>query len=162
MGKIVFIIGQSGSGKTTLVNYFNEHPIDDWVFFDFDKGAEKKPETKDLAKLQPWVEKQRQFWLKEVRDKKYNDKNIVLFGVGLFPWKVGFPKDIHFAYLSCDQNARKDRLISRGDPHLWRAYQKDVSDIVKKLDECGAKCFETGTCSVEESANNISNWILSL
>ena len=162
MRKIVFIVGQGGSGKTTLVNYFKKHPVDNWLFFDFDKGAEIKPRTKNLSKLRPWVEKQRQFWLKEVRLKKYGEINICLFGVGLFPWKIGFPKDIHFAYLSCDQDSRKERLIKRGDPHIWEAYQKDVREIVKRLDEMGAKRFETGNCSVEESAKTIQDWLLSL
>ncbi len=160
--KIVFIIGQGGVGKTTLVNYFRKHPVENWLFFDFDKGIKVKPHTKDLSKLKPWVDKQRQYWLKEVYSKKYGDKNIVLFGVGLFPWKVGFPKDISFAYLNCNQKSRKERLIERGDPHIWYAYQKDVQEIVKRLDGYGAKCFETGSCSVEETAKAIRGWLRAL
>lgn len=162
MSKIAFIVGQGGSGKTTLVNYLNNNPVGGWLFFDFDKGDVIKPHTKDLIKLQPWVEAQRNFWLKEVRSPKYKNKNIALFGVGLFPWKVGDPKDISFAYLECNQDSRKDRLIKRGDPHIWEAYQKDITTIVNRLDEYGAKKFDTENNTIEESATQIKNWLENL
>jgi len=156
---IVFIIGQGGTGKTTLVNYFNEHPINNWLFFDFDEGAIKKSDTKDMEELAVWVGRQREYWLKEIRNPKYRDQNICLFGVGLFPWKVGNPNDVKFAYLSVDQNLRKDRLIDRGDPHLWEAYQKDIDEIVKKLDEAGAKKIDNSDRPIEETASEIKDWL---
>lgn len=162
MKKIVFIVGQGGSGKTTLVNYFRNHPVNDWVFFDFDNGAIKKPDSKDSVKLKKWAEKQREHWIEDLKSEKYQNQNIVLFGINLFPWKVGSSKNIHFAYLVCGQESRKDRLEKRGDRHLWDQHHKDVSDIVCKLNEYGAKPLETGSCSVEESAQNIKNWLLSL
>lgn len=162
MRKIAFIVGQGGSGKTTLVNYFKEHPVNGWLFFDFDNGAKVKPHTKDLSLLKPWVEQQRDFWLKEVRSPKYGDKNVALFGVGLFPWKINNPEGIHFAYLSVDQTLRKDRLYKRGDPNLWEAYQKDITSIVERLDELGAKKIENSNRPIEETAEEIKGWLLSL
>jgi dephospho-CoA kinase len=162
MGKIVFISGQGGTGKTTLVKYFEINPIDNWLFFDFDEGAVQKPNTTDMEKLAVWVKSQREHWLKEVRLPKYKDKNICLFGVGLFPWKVGHPDDVIYAYLSVDQNLRKDRLIDRGDPHLYEAYQKDITDIVQKLDEVGAKKFDNSNHPIEETAKEIKGWLESL
>ena len=104
----------------------------------------------------------KEFWLKELQLEKYQNINIVLFGVGLFPWQIDFPEDIHFAYLKCDQSARKERLFDRGGSHLWDTHKKDVQDVANRLDNMGAKCFETGNCSVEESADNIKKWILTL
>lgn len=156
---IVFISGQGGSGKTTLVKYFKENPVENWLFFDFDEGAVEKPDTTDMEKLAVWVSAQREYWLKEVRNKKYSGKNICLFGVGLFPWKVGYPDDVKYAYLAVDQDLRKDRLISRGDPHLWEAYQKDISDIVRKLDDAGAKRIENSHRPIEETAHEIRDWL---
>lgn len=159
---IVFISGQGGSGKTTLVKYFAEHPIDNWLFFDFDEGAVIKPDTTNMEELAVWVKSQREHWLEEVRLPKYKDKDICLFGVGLFPWKVGHPDDVVYAYLSVDQNLRKDRLIDRGDPHLWEAYQKDIGDIVRRLDEAGAKKFDNSNRPVEETAKEIKEWLENL
>ena len=101
----------------------------------------------------------REHWLKEVRSPKYEDKNICLFGVGLFPWKVGFPDDVIYAYLSVDQNLRKDRLIDRGDPHLYQAYQKDITEIVRKLDEAGAKKIDNSNRPIEQTAREIKDWL---
>ncbi len=156
---IVFISGQGGSGKTTLVKYFENNPVDNWLFFDFDEGAVEKPDTTDMEKLAVWVKAQRENWLKEVRSEKYAGKNICLFGVGLFPWKVGFPDDVKYAYLSVDQNLRKDRLIDRGDPHLYEAYQKDINDIVKRLDEAGAKKFDNSNRPIDQTAEEIKDWL---
>lgn len=159
MRKIAFIVGQGGAGKTTLVNYFHEHPVENWLFFDFDEGAKIKPDTKDLEHLGQWVDKQRNYWIKEVRSPKYGSDNICLFGVGMFPWKVGDIDGISFGYLFLDQNLRKDRLIKRGDSHLWEAYQKDVSRIVKRLDEMGAKKFDNSNRPIEETAKEIKDWL---
>ena len=163
MRKIVFIVGQGGSGKTTLVSYFQKHLVKNWLFFDFDNGVKVKPHTKNLKLLGEWVDKQRNYWLKEVRSLKYGNKNICLFGVGLFPWKVGdLKKDAYFGYLSLDQDTRKQRLDERGDPHLWAAYQKDISDIVKKLDQAGAKRIDNTNRPIKETAQEIKNWLESL
>lgn len=162
MRKIVFIVGQGGSGKTILVNYFHKHPVENWLFFDFDEGAKVKPDTKDLGLLAKWVDKQRNYWMKEVRSLKYGDKNICLFGVGMFPWKVGNTENVSFGYLSLDQDLRKKRLLQRGDPHLWEAYQKDISDIVRRLDEMGAKKIDNSNRPVSETAKEIKDWLKTL
>lgn len=162
INKIAFIIGQSGSGKTTLVDYFEKNQVEGWIFFDFDKGAIPKPEKDDIETLAPWVKAQREYWLKEVRNEKYKNQNVCLMGVGLFPWKVGEPDDISFAYLTCNQEARKKRLINRGDPHLFEAYQKDITEIEKRLDDARAKKFDNSNCTVEQNADDVKNWLLSL
>jgi hypothetical protein len=131
-------------------------------FFDFDKGMVEKPHTIDLEILAPWVSKQRKYWLKEVRNPKYCDKNICLFGVGLFPWKVGDPDDIAFAYISLDQDERKKHLNERGDPHIWHAYNKDIREIVKKLDDGGVKKFDYNNKTVEQMAAEIRTWLESI
>lgn len=149
-------------GKSTLVRYFNENPIKDWTCLDFDEGGMQKPETKDLGVLGKWVNIQRDFWLNEVLSDKYANKNVVLFGVGLFPWKVTSPERFSFAYIYVDQDIRKERLISRGDQHLWEAYQKDIRDIVERLNEAGITRFDNSNRVLEETANEIENWLNSL
>lgn len=160
--KIAFITGQGGAGKTTLVRYFEKHPVKNWYIFDFDEGAVNKPDTKHLNILSGWVDKQREYWIKEVLSPKYGNKNICVFNVGLFPWKVGDIKNVSFAYLSLNQEERKRRLINRGDPHLWEAYNKDVSNIVKRLDEAGAVKFDCDNKTTDEIADEIKNWLISL
>ena len=60
------------------------------------------------------------------------------------------------------RSTRRDRLIERGDPHLFEAYQKNITEIECKLDEAGAKKFDNSNRPVEETAEEIEDWLRSL
>lgn len=160
MRKIVFIAGQGGAGKTTLVNYFQKNPIKGWLFFDFDEGKCKKPQ--DLSKIKEWIKKQREFWLKEVFEEKYGKNNIVVFGVGLFSWELNLPNNVYFAYLSCEPEIRRKRLITRGTPDMWEPNKPSIDEKVKRLNQEGAKRFDTSSCSIEETVKEIKEWLTTI
>ncbi len=109
---IVFISGLGGSGKSTLVAYFTKHPMQNWKYYDFDKGKYKIPHS--LSKHHGWREKQTDYWLCVACANSKRNINTLVFGMCLYPKQILIrkPKEIekkhiHFAYLYCSPSIRK-------------------------------------------------------
>lgn len=165
MGNVFFINGQGGSGKTSQVRYFEKQPIKDVDFFDFDEGLYSVPA--DTTKLKQWKENQQRWWFTFINTYKtsHPDRHVVLCGVVAFPWKIidygiGYP--IHHAFLTTRDSIRKQRLIDRGDEHLWTPKTIQILEIEGKMRDYGAYEVDTSETSIQETSLRISKWITSL
>ena len=164
---IVFISGLSGTGKSTSVEYFKDHPIDGWLFYDYDKGEFPVPD-KESEHLE-WRKKQSEYWLKVALENAQNNTDACVLGLALYPKNTyelpsaaKFNHNIHFALIDCADSERKKRLFDRGTPQHWQG-EKDFYKEFRKLNsEHRGKTFDTTNKKVEETAREIEDWIKSL
>lgn len=162
---IVFISGLGGTGKTSLVTYFKKHPMPHWKYYDFDKGKYKAP--RDPSKHHAWRIKQNDYWLTVALANSKKNINSLIFGMCLYPKQIlkRKPKEIarkqlHFAYLYCQPQIRKERLIKRGNSDHWRGYRFpwhiEFHAVMKK--DCEKK-FDTTKITLPQTAQKIKRWL---
>lgn len=161
---IVFISGLSGTGKSTIVKYFKNHPVDSWLFYDYDKGELPVPDNE--SEHLNWRKLQSEYWLKVAINNSQNNINTCVLGMALYPadtYKLSsakvFSDNIHFALIDCDDIERKKRLFNRGTPHHWQG-EKDFYAEFRKVNAAHrGKTFDTTNKTVEETAAEIKEWL---
>lgn len=165
--KIVFISGLGGTGKSTIVDYFLQHPIDNFTFFDFDKGKYKAP-LYDENHLE-WRKKQTEWWLDVASESITTKNNIaVIVGLSLYPSQIlqlpnsaVFGKEnIYFGHLTCNASIRKDRLHDRGDSHHWQGHKQWYDEFFEEMNRINAFEIDTSHSIIEETAKTIQNWLI--
>ncbi|MFA6082277.1 MAG: hypothetical protein WC773_02620 [Patescibacteria group bacterium] len=163
---IIFISGLSGTGKSALCEYFRNHPISGWSFYDFDKGNEKCPE--DQTEHLSWRTRQMEYWLGVAKDDQ--NTNTMIFGLTIYPNQIMDlakqrqidPKTIHCALIDCASDERKSRIFKRGTPQHWQGHKDWYDEFYTVMrNECENE-FNTTNKSVEKSAKEIRDWITSL
>jgi 8-oxo-dGTP pyrophosphatase MutT (NUDIX family)/GTPase SAR1 family protein len=164
---IVFISGLSGTGKSTLVEYFKNHPIDSWLFYDYDKGEFPVPDYE--SEHLEWRKKQSEYWLQVALENKKNNIDTCVLGMALYPENTfelvsaaKLKNNISFALIDCSDEERKKRLFDRGTPQHWQG-EKDFYTEFRRVnsEHCG-QTFDTTNKKVEETAQEIKNWLESL
>lgn len=166
---IVFISGLGGVGKTTLVDYFTQHPLEGWIFYDFDKGKYEIPN--DQKDHLDWRKKQTDYWLEVALNHGLNDNlQTVIMGLSLYPEKTfelsnadKFKKNnIHFALINAQDEERKRRLIERGTPHHYQGIKEWYDEFFKKMRESGDCEFDTTNKTKEETAQEIKQYLMEI
>lgn len=164
---IAFISGLSGTGKSTIVNYFTDHPISGWLFWDYDKG--KFPVPDDEGSHLQWRKSQSEYWLQVALENAKNNINTCVLGMALYPKNTyeiplakQFGSNIHFALIDCADEERKKRLFDRGTPQHWQGEKDFYAEFRKVNSEHRGKTFDTTNKKVEETAEEIKSWLENL
>ena len=169
--KVIFISGLGGTGKSSVVHYFLENPIKGFTFFDFDKGKYKAPPYDKPHLHGEWRVKQNRWWL-SVANKEYEkNKDIpVVVGLSRYPRQLlSFPEakefnqeNIHFGLLTCNDDARKERLHGRGDPHHWQGKKDWYDEFFHEMELVNAHVIDTSKLTIEEVAQDIKEWLATI
>jgi len=164
MSNLVFISGLSGTGKSTIVEHFNKHPMNGWLFYDYDKGKYSVPD--DESEHLDWRKKQSEYWLQLAKENAKNNTNTCVLGFALYPKNTYelpsakfFGNNIHFALIDCSDEERKKRLFGRGTPHHWQGEKDFYAEFRKVNFEHRGKVFDTTNKTVEETAKEIKKWL---
>lgn len=164
---MVFISGLSGTGKSTIVEYFKTNPVDNWRFYDYDKG--KFPVPDNESKHLEWRKKQSEAWLQKAVKNAKDDINTCVLGMALYPKNTYelpsaklFNSDIHFALIDCSDDERKKRLFDRGTSHHWQGEKDFYAEFRKVNAEHRGKTFDTTNKTVEATAKEVKEWLESL
>ncbi|HSX41886.1 MAG TPA: zeta toxin family protein [Candidatus Saccharimonadales bacterium] len=165
---IVFITGLSGAGKSTLVNYFNDHPISNWVVYDYDYGKHSPPE--DITQHDEWREKQTKWFFDQALENSKHDKNTLIIGRSMMPDKTfKLAKDygwdegnIHFGLLYCGPDERKKRIFDRGTAHNWRGHLPEYDEFHSEIRKYTEFEVDTQQTNLEDTVKKVVNWIMLL
>lgn len=167
MESIVFISGLSGTGKSTIVDYFSNNPIKGWQFYDYDKG--KHPVPADESDHLEWRKLQSEYWLQVAKENAEQSINTCILGMALYPKNTYelptakyFGDNIHFALIDCEDEERKKRLFDRGTPRHWQGKKDFYAEFRKVNSEHRGKIFDTTDKTIDQTADEIKNWLSSL
>ncbi len=161
---IVFISGLSGTGKSTIVDYFRNHPVDGWLFYDYDNG--KFPVPDDEKDHLEWRKSQSEYWLQVALKNQENNTKTCVLGMALYPSNTcelpsakSFGNNIHFSLIDCSDDERKKRLFDRGTPQHWQGEKDFYAEFRKVNSEHRGKTFDTTNKTVKETAEEIKDWL---
>ena len=165
MDKIYFIIGASCAGKTNTAREL-EKKRTDIQFFSPDKEQyipSEEEMVKQYGSSSNWQKAKTIEWVKSIKEKYLNEKAVLMDTQSRYEFietacAENYINDFQVILFDCENQARNQRIHTRGQPHLANP---KMDDWARFLREDAKKhnwiIIDTSNMSVEETVISLEN-----